>query len=119
MEQTTACWTKFLIAAEAELSNSSWADREMGQSRDISDGEVLRQLEGTGQTWRDYFLLGEPAVICSGGRDGIAALVIEQEDLATATAAFLVRRGARHFMSVDEVKAATGWDGSARPEPSD
>jgi hypothetical protein len=88
----------------------------MSKSQDVSDDRVLGQLEAQGRPWQDYFLLGDPAVICSGGKDGIAALVIEDEALASAALDFLSRRGARRFKDFHELKASTGWDGSARPQ---
>jgi hypothetical protein len=84
----------------------------MTQSRQISDDQVLRELETQGYSWQDYILIGDPAVICSVHKTGIAALLIEDEDLASAAVDLLTRRGARHFKDLDELNAA----GIVRPE---
>lgn len=82
----------------------------------INDAQVLRELEAQGYSWQDYILVGDPAVICFVSKTGIAALLIEEEDLASAAVELLIRRGARHFKSYDELRAASGWDDLARPE---
>jgi hypothetical protein len=87
----------------------------MTQRRDINDDEVIQQLEEHGRSWRDYFLVGDPPLICSGGENGFYALVIEEDELASATISLLIARGARRFHDIEAFKTATGWDGEWRP----
>ena len=81
----------------------------MTQRRDISDDEVVRQLEEHGRSWRDYFLFGNPPCICSGGKDGLYALIIEDDDV-------IAQGMARHLTAAgfDAVGVANGETGLAR-----
>lgn len=87
----------------------------MVQSQEIKEDRILKQLEAQGRSWRDYVLVGDPPAIVSGGREGTTVLLIEDDELANAAVALLTRRGARRFQDLDELKAATGWDGDAHP----
>jgi len=91
----------------------------MTQRRDISDDEVIEGLEEFGRSWRDYFLVGDPPLVCSGGKHGLNGMIIDDDDVASATKSFLIARGVRWFRDVEEFKAATGWDGLWRPEGSE
>ena len=87
----------------------------MSEHRAFTDDEIVQQLEASGRSWRDYFLVGDPPSICSGGKDGLCALIIEDDEMASATIALLSVRGARRFHDVEAFKMATGWDGVWRP----
>jgi hypothetical protein len=77
--------------------------------------QVLRSLECDGHSWRDYVLVGDPPVICCGGRQGMAALLIEDNQLHAASIRFLREGGAKCFASTSEAQQFFGCDGVVKP----
>jgi hypothetical protein len=76
----------------------------------FTDEHIVRELEAHGCSWQDYILVGSPVLVCRFARDsGLSALLIEDDELGNATAAFLRRRGARAFESIDDVMREYGW----------
>ena len=83
----------------------------------FSDEHIVEALEEHGYPWQEYILVGERPSICrwSAGQ-GLWGLIIEDDSLARATADLLSRRGVRRVASMEELKAALGWDGIFRPD---
>ncbi len=86
----------------------------MNKFRHVDESEVLQNLTAQGRSADDYFLLGTPPIICIGGKDGLCALVIEDDAVAHAAERFLAERGARHYTSIEAFQVASGWDGVVR-----
>ena len=83
----------------------------------MNDQRIIEALETYGGSWRDYILVGDPPAISRFTPPvRLIGLVIEDDMLYRECVEFLRSPGARYFASVDDVKRASRWDGTATVE---
>jgi hypothetical protein len=72
----------------------------------VSENRILEILESQGATWKDYVLCGD--LILHVSRAGMAAVIVEDENLSKSCREFLIERGVRQFSNLKEIELAFG-----------
>jgi hypothetical protein len=81
----------------------------MDDSTLIDEKKILATLESGGISWRDYFFVGDPDLLCFWQPPhGLMGKIIENNRLSCACKKYVLERGAKRFANDDEVTAAFG-----------
>ena len=83
---------------------------------DLKCKEILASLSHEGE----LIILGEGSsrLVCSASKNGLAALIIENEVESLACKQYLLNNGAKQFLNHEQVMEHYGWDGEAKITPS-